>query len=323
MNSKYGKANWFNILFIGANTLVALIGGPWYYFRYGLSASEITLMVFFIYATGFGITAGYHRLYTHQTYKAHPVVHFFMLFFGAAAFQQSALAWTSQHRNHHQYVDTDADPYNIKKGFFWAHMGWLIFGKFDFFYDNVDDLIRSKLIMHQARHYVLWGVVAGIVTPVAIGALTGHALGAFIFSVCFRITFVYHSTWCINSVCHMFGKTTYDADSSSRDNWMVAVVALGEGYHNFHHRFPSDYRNGVRWYQPDFSKWLIFTLEKLGLVWNVKRIEASRIEEARRIAAKKIQEKNKRPGMSFRAAEMKEGGGSVPDEEGTEVSALP
>lgn len=281
---KFGKANWFNIFFIGTNTLIALIGGPWYLHHYGFSTYEGVLMTFFIFATGLSITVGYHRLFAHATFKAHSLVRFLLLFFGAAAFEQSALAWASQHRSHHQFVDTDADPYNIKKGFFWAHMGWLIYGKHDFYYDNVDDMIRSKLVMHQARHYVLWGVTAGILTPVLIGALGGHALGAFIFAVCVRVTFVYHSTWCINSVCHMFGKATYDPNVSARDHWFVALITLGEGYHNFHHRFPSDYRNGVRWYHFDPSKWLIFSLERLGLAWNVKRIEKSRILEARQMA---------------------------------------
>jgi stearoyl-CoA desaturase (Delta-9 desaturase) len=277
---KLGKANWFNILFIGANTVIGLIGAPLYIHRYGITAGEIALFLFFTFATGIAITAGYHRLFAHVTYKAHNLIRFIMLFFGAAAFQQSALAWSSQHRDHHAYVDTDRDPYNIKKGFFWAHMGWLIFGKFDFYYDNVDDLIRSKLVMHQARHYVLWGVVAGIITPVVIGAIMGHALGAFLISVCFRVTLVYHGTWCINSVCHMFGNASFDKESTARDHWLVALITFGEGYHNFHHRFPSDYRNGVRFYHFDPSKWFIFLLEKTGLAWDLKRVSRDRIRAA-------------------------------------------
>jgi len=289
MGSKYGKANWFNMIFIGANTLIALIGGPWYVSLYGLSTPVVVLMVFYIYATGLSITVGYHRLFAHVTYKANALVQFLLLFFGAAAFEQSALAWSSQHRSHHQFVDNVGDPHNIKKGFFWAHMGWLIFGRHDFFYDNVPDLVRNKMVMHQARHYALWGLTAGIVVPVLIGALMGHALGAFIFAVCVRITFVYHSTWCINSVCHMFGKPTYDPAASAKDHWLVAIVTLGEGYHSFHHRFPTDYRNGVRWYHFDPSKWIIFTLEKIGFAWDVKRTLKSRVIEARQRAAGRFQ----------------------------------
>jgi stearoyl-CoA desaturase (delta-9 desaturase) len=178
-------------------------------------------------------------------------------------------------------VDTEFDPYNIKKGFFWAHMGWLIFGKYRFYYTNVDDLIKSRLIMHQAKHYVPWAIVAGVVTPVLIGSLFGHALSAFILSVCLRVTLVYHSTWCINSVCHTFGKRTYDKDASARDHWLVAILTFGEGYHNFHHRFPSDYRNGVKWYHWDPSKWMIAVCEKIGLARDLMRVPEASIVRAR------------------------------------------
>ncbi len=208
-----------------------------------------------------------------------------LLFFGAAAFQQSALAWASQHRDHHRYVDTDNDPYNIKKGFFWAHMGWLFFGKYRFYYANAGDLVDSKLVLHQARHYPLWSLTAGVIVPMILGVWAGHALGAFILCVCFRTVFVHHGSWCINSVCHTFGKKTYDARSSARDHWLVALITFGEGYHNFHHRFPNDYRNGIKWYHWDPSKWILFLFEKLGLVWKVKRASESRILEAKLKAA--------------------------------------
>src|SRR3989344_618870 len=202
----FTKTNLFNIYFVGSTTLIALIGAPLYIHRYGIAASEIFLLFFYVIATGLSVTMGYHRLFAHVTYKTNNLVRFVLLFFGAAAFQQSALAWSSQHRDHHRYVDTENDPYNIKKGFFWAHMGWLFFGKYRFIYFNAGDLADSKLIMHQARHYPLWSLTAGLIVPVLLGALTGHALGAFILCVCFRIVFVHHGSWCINSVCHTFGK---------------------------------------------------------------------------------------------------------------------
>ena len=118
-----------------------------------------------------------------------------------------------------------------------------------------------------------------------LGVWAGHALGAFILCVCFRTVFVHHGSWCINSVCHTFGKKTYDARSSARDHWLVALITFGEGYHNFHHRFPNDYRNGIKWYHWDPSKWILFLFEKLGLVWKVKRASESRILEAKLKAA--------------------------------------
>ncbi len=280
------KIIWVNIIFFAVTTAFALIGCPLYAMHSGLSGPEIWLFAFYLAATGMSITAGYHRLFSHATYKANPLVQFFFLFFGAAAFEQSALDWSSQHRDHHRYVDTEEDPYSIKKGFFYAHIGWLIFWEHDLHYENVHDLKRNKMVMHQHCHYRLWAVTAGILLPVAIGALSGHALGAFLFSVCLRLTLVYHSTFFINSVCHMFGKATYDIEATAKDSWLVALITNGEGYHNFHHRFPSDFRNGVRWYHWDPSKWMIAFLGHLGLARELKRVSDFRIIAARLAAEK-------------------------------------
>ena len=138
--------------------------------------------------------------------------------------------------------------------------------------------------MHQHQHYYAWAVGSGIVIPTLIGAFAGGftgALGAFIFAVAGRIAFVHHATWCINSVCHMFGKATYDIDATAKDHWFVAFLTNGEGYHNFHHRFPGDYRNGVRWYQWDPSKWLIAVLSQVGLTSDLKKVSKFKILEAR------------------------------------------
>ncbi|MBI3307437.1 MAG: fatty acid desaturase [Candidatus Omnitrophica bacterium] len=279
---------WLNIIFFSGTTVAALIGCPFYLSRFGISSSEIFLFIFYLWATGISVTAGYHRLFSHVTYKAHPLVEFFFLFFGAAAFEMSALGWSSQHRDHHRYVDTENDPYNIKKGFFYAHIGWLIFWKHRSNLDNVRDLQKNSLVMHQDKHYLLWAVSSGILMPLVLGFLSGHLLGAFLFSICLRLTVVYHSTFAINSVCHMFGKATYDIYATAKDHWLVAFLTNGEGYHNFHHRFPGDYRNGVRWYQWDPSKWLIGFLSWFGLSRDLKRVSDFRILEARLAAEQQM-----------------------------------
>jgi len=274
------KNNWVNIIFFAVTTLVGLIGTPLYIYKFGVTGSEIVLLVFFVVVTPLSITTGYHRLFAHATYKTNAVIRFLLLFFGGAAFEQSALQWSSQHRAHHRYVDTDLDPYSIKKGFFYAHMGWLIFWQHETDYDYVKDLAEDPLIMHQHRYYLLWAIVAGIVTPLLLGALTGHLLGAFVLSICLRLTVVYHLTFFINSICHIFGRSTYDIYATAKDNWFIAFLTFGEGYHNFHHRFSGDYRNGVRWYQWDPSKWLIALLGKTGLAWDLRRVSNFRILEA-------------------------------------------
>lgn len=275
------KIKWVNLIFFTVTTLTAVIGCPWYLVHHRLSALDIGLFLFFIVATAMGITAGYHRLFAHTTYKANALVRFLLLFFGAAAFEQTCLMWSAQHRDHHRYVDTDQDPYSIKKGFWYAHIGWLIFWKHQTNYDNSVDLQKDALVVNQHRYYVIWAVIAGIVTPVLIGAMFGHALAAFLFAFCLRLTVVYHSTFCINSVCHMFGRATYDVNATAKDHWVVALATFGEGYHNFHHKFPVDYRNGVRWYHWDPTKWLIRALAFFGAAWDLKRTSNFRILEAR------------------------------------------
>ncbi len=277
----YRKIVWVNIVFFAVTTLLGLIAAPIYLYHNGISVSEAVLMAVFMITTPLAITMGYHRLFAHMSYKAHPILQFLYLFFGAAAFEQSAYKWASQHRIHHRYADTDRDPYSIQKGFFHAHIGWLIFWRQPADYSNVRDLERNRMIMHQHTYFKFWAVGAGIVLPMLIGFMTGHTLGALLLAVCLRLTLVYHFTFCINSVCHMFGKATYDIYSSARDHWFAAVLTFGEGYHNYHHHFPADYRNGVRWFHWDPTKWLIASLAWVGLAYDLKKISRYKILAAR------------------------------------------
>lgn len=270
-----------NILFFVGTAAIALIGGPIYLARYGFPPSLAWLTLFFVFATGISISAGYHRLFSHRAYKAHPWVQFLFLFFGAAAFQQSAIRWSSQHRNHHRYVATDGDPYSIHRGFFYAHMGWLMFWHHVFNYENVRDLKKNPLTAHQNAYYYLWAPVAGVLLPLLIGFFQGQPAGAFIFAVCARLVFVHHATFCVNSVCHVFGKEPFDIRSTARDNWIVALFTHGEGHHNYHHRFQNDYRNGVYWYQWDLAKWLIALLSLVGLTSDLRRKSKFEVMEAR------------------------------------------
>lgn len=264
------ELNWQNILFIGVTHLVTLVGVPYYIMTHGLDVWDVGLLLFFIMASGLGTTVAYHRLFAHRTFQAGNLVTFLGLFFGASAFEMSALEWASQHRDHHRYVDSEKDPYSIQKGFFYAHMGWLLFWKHHFHLSNVEDLKRSYLVSHQHRYYLGWAITAGILTPLFMGLITGHLTGAIILWISARVTFVYQGTFCINSVCHWFGKATYDIFASAKDYWFIALFTWGEGYHNFHHRFPNDYRNGFKWYHWDPSKWTILVLRALHLISELK-----------------------------------------------------
>jgi stearoyl-CoA desaturase (delta-9 desaturase) len=263
--------NWPTILFFTGTTAGALVGGSVYAFTSGFTLADGVLFFAFILLTGMSITAGYHRLFSHASYKASPALRFLVLFFGAAAFEQSALTWCSTHREHHRHADTDLDPYGVKKGFFYAHIGWMLFWKHDPDFANVKDLQKDPLVRHQHRFYLVWAILSGVVLPVAVGAWMGRPLAAFFLAVCVRLTLVHHATFCINSLSHTFGRATYDAHATARDSWIVALITYGEGYHNFHHRYPSDYRNGVRWYHWDPSKWAIAAMGRLGLAWDLQR----------------------------------------------------
>lgn len=276
------KLVWKNILFFGITSLIALVGLPLYAHFVGLKKVDWVIFTFMAAATMMSTTFGYHRLFSHRAFKAHPLVVFFNLFFGAATFGGSVLNWASGHRIHHKYTDTEDDPYNIKEGFWHAHMGWFLNRKnkiIDF--DNVKDLSANKFIKHQHDHYALWAISAGIALPLAVGYAAGSFWGAFFLGVCGRLFFIHQSIFLINSACHMLGKATYSLDESARDSWICAILTHGEGYHSFHHRFPSDYRNGVRWYQWDPTKWMVKFLNIFGLASELNQTPEVKILAAR------------------------------------------
>ncbi len=231
---------------------------------------------------GFGITAGYHRLLAHKTYKAVWPVRLLLLLAGSSAFENSALEWCNDHRDHHRYTDTEKDPYNIKKGFWYAHMGWiLVSDNSNRCFDNVEDLTQDPLVAFQHKYYSYLAIITGVLAPMFIAGIWGDWLGGLLVGGALRIAVTHQTTFCINSVCHYFGKQTYSERYSARDNWFTALFTLGEGFHNFHHRFPIDYRNGVRAYDFDPTKWLIKSLHFLGLAKDLRKIKAHRILESK------------------------------------------
>lgn len=264
---------------------MALIACPLYIYLNGIRPETVVLSLVYGFVTTMAITAGYHRLFAHRTYDANVFYRFLMLAFGSATFMQSALKWSSFHRTHHQYTDTERDPHNIRKGFFYAHVGWILFYLRGIDYANVKDLEQSRLIAHQHRYFQWWALAFGVALPVLIGASYGYAAEAFLFAVGARLFVVFQVVFFINSFAHMWGHDTYGKEVSARDNWLGAILTGGEGYHSFHHRFPSDYRNGVRWYHWDPSKWFIFLSSHVGLAWGLKRAPEQQILEARRASA--------------------------------------
>ncbi len=233
------------------------------------------------FLTGLGITAGYHRMFAHRAWEARAPVKALLLGLGAGAVQNSVLTWSADHRRHHAQTDREADPYNIQRGFFWAHMGWIFFKDPNRTYDSTNDLANDRLVAFQHKHYVLLAVLFGGAIPGAVGLLWGDPWGAMLVAGFLRLTLIWHATFFVNSLAHTLGSQPYSQHVSARDHFLTALVSLGEGYHNFHHRFPSDYRNGVRWWQIDPTKWTVWTLTKVRLAGNLVRTSEEAIQRAR------------------------------------------
>jgi stearoyl-CoA desaturase (delta-9 desaturase) len=274
------KLNYLNITFLLGTLLIALIGVPWYIIAGRLRWPEVVTCVALWLAVGTSVTAGYHRLFSHRTYQAAWPVRLFFLVFGAGALENSVINWASDHRIHHSNVDEERDPYNIQKGFWWAHIGWI------FFEQNtprtvVRDLLEDRLVVWQDKWYVPVGLGVAFGIPLVLGLLTGRVLGFLLIAGVLRLVVSHHSTFFINSFCHLIGRRPYSRDHSARDSAIMAVLAFGEGYHNYHHSFPFDYRNGRKGWQFDPAKWMIFGLSRVGLTHGLRRASSAAVLKAR------------------------------------------
>ena len=280
--------NWPTGIFIISYHALLLLLLPLYLVS-GLPSLGILITLVMLFAlSGLAITAGYHRLYAHKTYKLNKVVESILLFFGTLAVEGSALTWVHDHRNHHKYVDTEKDPYSIKKGFWFAHWGWLFKKPKPLDMSLVKDLEKNWLFKFQHNHYLLLMTLTNTLVIVSFGLLFKDFLGAFVFLFLVRLFTLHHATWFINSLAHTWGSKFYSKEQSAADNWLIAFATFGEGYHNYHHVFPSDYRNGLRWYHFDPAKLFIYGLHKIGLTKNLKKMPSSVIKKRLVLEDKKL-----------------------------------
>jgi stearoyl-CoA desaturase (delta-9 desaturase) len=281
--AEYAPRNWLTSILFTVLPLAAIVFVPWYGIVHGYDAAAWISFGLVLWASGVAITAGYHRLWAHRTYSAHWSVRTFLMLFGAMSLQNSILIWASQHRTHHRFVDdVDKDPYSARRGFWFSHMGWILrnypSGKNDF--SNARDLERDPIVMFQHRYYLPLTLAMNFGFPLLLGWALGDALGVFLLAGLLRVVLNHHFTWFINSLAHMWGSQPYTDENTARDNPWLAVVTYGEGYHNFHHIFQNDYRNGVKWWQWDPTKWLIAGLSYLKLAGNLKRVPDVQIQRA-------------------------------------------
>ena len=297
------KINWLNTIFLVSTPILAVVGVVLHWFSFGAPGWTEAIMFFaFYYACGLSITVGYHRLFSHRSHDASwPLVLFYSVF-GAGAFQNSIIEWCSDHRNHHKSTDSDKDPYSASRGFWHSHVGWILVEEDTFKNDfaNVKDLAASKIIAWQHRNIFLIGAFSGIILPTLFGYLLGGiptAIGCFVWGGLVRLVFVHHGTFLINSAAHIWGTQPYSEENSSKDSFWLAFLTFGEGYHNFHHTFQADYRNGHKWYHVDPSKWWIGMFTFFGLKSNLKKtpkhsIEVAKLDMKFKKTAHKLSSKN-------------------------------
>lgn len=288
---------WLNIFIFLSSFIVALVLVPWY----GLSSGYgVEHLVWFLIAFSFcnlSITAGYHRLWSHKTYEAHWSLRTLFALGGAFALQNSALHWSSDHRIHHKHVDNnDKDPYSAKRGFWFSHIGWMLreYNANTYSdYANCRDLQKDKIVMWQHKYYVPLAIVTNFGIPLLLGVIYGDIIGMLLVVGVLRLVLSHHSTFFINSLAHIWGSQPYTDKNTARDNAVLAVFTFGEGYHNYHHIFENDYRNGIYWWQYDPTKWLIKSCSWLGLTNKLRvtpkiKIEKAKAKQALATASKNI-----------------------------------
>ena len=277
-----GGIDYITMSFLILTPIIGIAGTALYTFFNGFHLWMAMLALAMYGAVGLSICAGYHRFFSHKSYEASAPVQIFYAVFGAMAAQNSILWWSSSHRVHHQYVDHDWDPYNIKRGFWWAHILW-VFHRHDApdAEANAQDLLKNPIVQWQNRWYRAILIVGGFGLPTLIGAMFGDALAGLLWGGFLRLVVIHHTTFFVNSLAHYVGKRTYNAEVSARDNWGVALLTLGEGYHSFHHRFPADFRNGIRWYHWDPAKWFIAALRTMRMASDLRAATPPQIEQAR------------------------------------------
>lgn len=250
---------------------------------------ELILFLAGYYMANISVGLGLHRLWSHDTYKTNKYVEFILAVLSAGTLQGPALSWASNHFDHHTYTDTEKDPHTPQKydggfmGFLWSHMGWMLIGEGSYKSINRVTMVklgRNKILRWQLKYYWQIAIAMNTIIPAFVGFVFGGtalaAYAGFLFIGLGR-ALQQQATFFVNSLCHFVGTQKY-TNGTSRDIWWLAFMLLGENWHNFHHAFPSDYRNGAKWYQADVHKWLIYLMSKCGLAWGLKKTAKVRID---------------------------------------------
>ncbi len=274
--------------FVGLVTAIVLLWGVAFNWVY------LAILGLMYFVTAVGVTVGYHRFFTHRSFKTNRLMTAILAALGSMAVEGPVLQWVAVHRRHHQHSDDHLDPHSphsygaglwaMARGMWHAHTGWLFgmhprgLGKY------ARDLRRDPLVRRMSKSFLVW-VALGLLIPAALGGLltqswTGVFLG-FLWGGLVRIFLVHHVTWSINSVCHIWGSRPFENHDESRNNLFFGVFAMGEGWHNNHHAFPSSARHGLRWFEIDGAYWVIRAMEMVGLARDVRTPSPGRIAAKR------------------------------------------
>lgn len=263
--------------------LVSFLSGtvvflPLYILFFTFSWKTLLVAVGVYVCSQLAITVGYHRFYSHRAFKARWIFEWPLLFFGTLAIQGSAMQWAHDHRLHHAFVDTPRDPYYIKRGFWYAHLTWMFYKTEKMNTRLVHDLNSRWLLRFQHEWFLPLALACNVLVVWGAFLITKDLAGSIYLVGAVRLWCTYNSTWAINSVTHTFGTQMYSTAHSARDNFFTAILTFGGGYHNYHHSYPTDYRDGVRWFDFDPGKWVVWFCSKLGLTYDLRRVTKEKIE---------------------------------------------
>lgn len=268
--------NYYGVVSAVLLVIAAAVGIPFAAFTYGFTWVDWVTFVGMYLASGFGITIGYHRLLTHRSFEAPAPVKAVLLVFGAWALENSALTWCADHVRHHACTDTEEDPYNAKRGFWFSHLGWLFIEDPHRISRYETPFRRDPLVVWQHRYYLPL-FFTGLAIPFVIGFLhrgLPGAIACFALAGVARVLVILNASFATNSICHLWGTQPHGGRNTSRNVVWLSLLTLGEGYHNYHHAHARDYRNGHKWHHLDPSKWVIFLLAKVGVAKNLHRASA-------------------------------------------------
>ena len=282
-NTTKPPLNMVNVIIFAGFPIAALILVPFWGMYQGYDSFQWLWALAFLYLNGMSITGGYHRLWAHKSYEASPALKWFFAFWGAGALQNSILIWASDHRRHHRNVDdNELDPYSAGRGLWFSHIGWMLreYNTNDPDFSNVKDLQRDPIVMWQDKHYVALTAFMNLGLPLLLGIWHGEIIGTMLLVGLLRLVVNHHVTFFINSLAHYWGSRPYTESNSARDNGFLAFLTYGEGYHNYHHIFQSDYRNGIRWWQWDPTKWMIALCARVGLASELNRVSNFKVQRA-------------------------------------------